>query len=144
VNEIAEKFSDIASFMMVYISEAHATDVWPLGNTVCVNQHQTIEERIGAAKKHIVEDRGNKIPMFVDTMNNDFDNVFHAWPERFFIMLGGVMKMDAQPSREDKGFNRMEITNWLNEYEEMEPLSEEFGPVGAITIEPSSTVEQSA
>ena len=31
--------------------EAHAVDEWPLGSSVVVPQHQTIEERIAAARK---------------------------------------------------------------------------------------------
>lgn len=116
MNEIAESFSDVASFMMVYISEAHATDVWPLGNTVCVNEHKCIEDRIKAAKEFIVEERKNKIPLFVDTMSNQFDEKFMAWPERFYIIQGNVFKFVAQPSKEDKGFDRTEIIWWLENY----------------------------
>lgn len=116
MNEIAESFSDIASFMMVYISEAHATDVWPLGNTVCVNQHKSIEDRIKAAKEFIVEERKNKIPLFVDTMDNVFDENFHAWPERFYIIQGNAFKFIGKPSKEDKGFDKEQIVEWLEFY----------------------------
>jgi len=118
VHEIAESFSDIASFVMVYIEEAHATDVWPLGTKVCVNQHKTIEERIEVAKKYLVEERKCKIPVFVDTMENDFDNQFHAWPERFFILEGSCVELVGTPSNDDKGFNRNDIVDWLTEYRE--------------------------
>jgi len=116
VNDIAESYNHLASFVMVYISEAHATDVWPLGNKLVVNDHKCIEDRIKAAKEHIVEERKNKIPIFVDTMDNSFDNTFFAWPERFYIMKGNKLDYIAQPSTEDKGFDRNEIIHWLDIY----------------------------
>jgi len=104
--------------MMVYISEAHALDVWPLGETVCVKQHKSIEERIETAKKYVVEDRENKIPTFVDTFENEFDKVYSAWPERFFILCQKKIEFIAQPSLNDLGFDRNQIVEWLDKYKE--------------------------
>jgi len=115
MNEIADSFSDRASFLIVYISEAHATDVWPLGNTVCVNDHKTIEERIQVANTHIIENRKCKIPMLVDSIENEFERFFHGWPERYFILQGDNLAYVAQPSKNDQGFFIDEVFASLNE-----------------------------
>jgi len=116
MNDIAKSFSDIASFLVVYIAEAHASDVWPLGNAICIPDHKTIEDRIKAAKKHILEDRKCGIPILVDTISNEFDYQFNSWPERFYILLNNKLEWIAKPSDQDKGFDRKEIENWLNQY----------------------------
>jgi len=78
-------------FIAVYVSEAHATDEWPLGNFVSITQHKTIEERIEAAKK-FVSVLNFKLPVYVDTIDNSFDNVYCAWPDRYYIIKNCIMK----------------------------------------------------
>jgi len=113
INDIAEKFKEVAVFLVVYVSEAHAIDESPLGSSVCIPKHKNIEDRIEVAKKYLVEERKCKIPVLVDTMNNDFEEVYKGWPERFYIIQGDVLKVIAQPSGEDLGFDRSEVSNWL-------------------------------
>jgi len=78
-------------FIAVYLSEAHAADEWPLGDYVCINQHKTIEERVAAAKS-LISKLGFKIPVYVDTIENSFDDTYYAWPDRYYIVQNGVMK----------------------------------------------------
>jgi len=113
LNEIAEKFKDIAHFLTIYISEAHPSDVWPLGRTVCIDQHKTIDDRIKAAKEQLIEKRSCKIPILIDSMDNEFDNEYHGWPERFYVLKGKFVDLLGMPSQEDKGFNRDEIRKYL-------------------------------
>jgi len=117
LNEMAEKYKNIANFLTIYISEAHASDVWPLGTTVCVKQHLTIQDRIDAAKEHLIRKRDSKIPVLVDNMDNSFDRYYHGWPERYFIITGKNIELIGMPSIEDKGFDRDEITKWLDRFD---------------------------
>jgi hypothetical protein len=100
--------------------------VWPLGSTVCVNNHKTLKERIQIAQTELVEKRGCEIPVFVDTMENDFNSQYDAWPERFYIIEKRAPTQDstsdapiiqiteiAMPSDQDKGFDREEIPRRL-------------------------------
>jgi type I thyroxine 5'-deiodinase len=66
----------------VYILEAHAKDVWPLGKKICFNQPKTIEERLQVANT-FVKDYGFQIPMLVDEIDNNFNDIYAAWPERY-------------------------------------------------------------
>jgi len=116
MNEIAESFSDVASFLIVYIAEAHAQDEWPIGKTVCVNKHKTLEDRIAAAKKHLIEDRDCKIKTIVDGMDDLFEKRYHGWPERYYIFQGNLLRKIGMPSKEDKGWDKANVSNWLRKY----------------------------
>jgi hypothetical protein len=85
MNQLAQRYRDVADFVVIYIAEAHAQDEWPLGRRVCLNQHKTIEDRIAAAK-YYTETFGCEFPVLVDTMENQFDREYAVWPERFFII----------------------------------------------------------
>ena len=88
-----EKYRDIANFYLVYISEAHAADVWPIGLSAGVinMKHRTIEERIQCAK-NFQQRYSFKIPIITDTMENNFRNIFAAWPFRAFIIKNNKFK----------------------------------------------------
>ena len=77
-------FRGVYDFCSVYLSEAHATDEWPLGNHVTVNQHRNIEERACAAAR-FREATGWSLPIFLDNCSNDFARRFSAHPERFYL-----------------------------------------------------------
>ena len=85
-----DAYHEVADFLAVYISEAHATNEWPLGRRVCISQHETLEDRIAAAQAYH-KDMQAKVPLVVDPMNNSFNNTYHAWPERLYIINNGVL-----------------------------------------------------
>ena len=71
---------------MVYITEAHADDVWPLG--FGVNSAKTLEDR-----KANCENLLAKFPqlhekldaVFLDNMNDDLNKVSGCWPESYMF-----------------------------------------------------------
>lgn len=91
MNRVFELNSSKMHFIAVYVSEAHASDEWPLGKFVSIPQHKTIEERIVAAK-NFVSALNFKLPVYVDTIDNSFDNTYYAWPDRYYIIRNGIMK----------------------------------------------------
>jgi len=46
-------YANEVNIVVVYISEAHANDEWPLSMKFKVNQHKSVEDRILAAKRYI-------------------------------------------------------------------------------------------
>jgi len=84
---------------MVYIAEAHASDIWPLGKHVSITNHKSIEERMSAAKR-MVEEFGCKIPILLDTMSDEFDKQYAVWPERYYCVKDGKMLMIGNPTHE--------------------------------------------
>jgi len=113
MNQIAETFKDRALFLIIYVSEAHASDEWPLGTNVCIPKHKTIEERIEVAKKNLVEERSCKIPVLVDSMDDSFEGIYKGWPERYYIIRGRTLKLIGEPSNEGEGFDRTRVSWWL-------------------------------
>jgi len=81
------KYQQKAIFVSIYITEAHSRDEWPVGNTISFCNQPTMQnERCGLAKK-CVEEYQTTITMLVDTMSNEFENTFAAWPFRFFGVI---------------------------------------------------------
>ena len=83
-DRLAATFGSKAQFIGVYLSEAHAADVWPLGEHVIVNHHRTLHDRTAAASR-FVRSVGWKFPMFLDSMDNAFANALASHPERCFV-----------------------------------------------------------
>jgi len=104
MNSLQEEFSGVVDFLGVYISEAHANDEWPLGVKFCYNQPKTMDSRLKIANE-FVKEYNFKIPMLVDTMNNEFDAIFAAWPERFYIIENSELALIGRPTNEF-GFER--------------------------------------
>lgn len=116
MNQLAKRFSHLADFAGIYLMEAHAADQWPLGNHCVVNQHRTAFERITAARNFVAR-FGYNCPMFADTIDNEFNSLFAAWPERFFIVQNNTLQLVAMPSMNNEGFDIGEVNRWLVAYE---------------------------
>lgn len=93
-----------------------------MGNSVCVKSHTSLADRIAVAQQELIEKRGCTVPVLVDSMENEFNLAFDAWPERFFILEPRPVEKypDAlifghisNPSLEDRGFDRSEIHHYL-------------------------------
>lgn len=72
---------------MIYINEAHAVDIWPIGLSAgTINySHKTIGDRAGCANK-FVNTFNFDIPMYLDSMSNEFDELFSVWPFRYYVL----------------------------------------------------------
>jgi len=112
IHNIFEKYNKYVDFLVVYISEAHAVDEWPLGDHCVVKQHQNIEERIKMAKKFF-KDFHFKLPMVVDTMKNEFDKLYYIWPERYYVIDNKKIVFSSKASQ--LGFNRKDLDFFYTE-----------------------------
>jgi hypothetical protein len=100
---------------MIYINEAHASDIWNIGLSAgTVNHsHKNLDDRIGCIKKFI--DTFNiSFPVFADSINSieSFENVFAAWPFRFYVCEYNVVKIIGQPN--DSTFSLDQIFDLVN------------------------------
>jgi hypothetical protein len=85
-----------ADFCIIYIEEAHAIDEWPIGERIPVKQHQNISQRREIAQK-MVSDKMIQLPVLLDSMNQDFEREFAAWPARYFVIYQGRVELIAVP-----------------------------------------------
>jgi len=96
--------------MSIYLMEAHAQDVWPLGQHVSVKAHKTLQDRIETAQKFLASTEF-KIPMVVDGMDNEYLFTYLAHPERFYAFSDGKLEFKAQP--ENAYYPIAQIRKWL-------------------------------
>ncbi|OLQ03277.1 Type I iodothyronine deiodinase [Symbiodinium microadriaticum] len=71
---------------MVYLQEAHADDLWPLGYGI--RSHVTLEDRIGACRDFLTRhsEFGAALDsLTLDGMKDEFLHTFGAWPMRYFV-----------------------------------------------------------
>jgi len=93
-----DTFKHKCEFVCIYINEAHAVDEWPVRTDpkLCIKQHQTLHERCSMAKS-LTNDYKFAMPVYVDTIENTFENTYAAWPLRAFIVEDCRLRFILQP-----------------------------------------------
>jgi hypothetical protein len=109
-----DRFQSVAQFTVIYISEAHAADIWPIGLSAGVinYKHKSLEDRISYAKTFIKRHNFN-IPVVVDSMDNKFRDTFAAWPFRAFIVKNDVIQYISNIS--DSEYDILELYQFLGD-----------------------------
>ena len=84
-----KKFRDRAEFFIVYIEEAHASDMWQMPSNVrdqvIFTLPTSFAEREGVAGA-CVRKLGLEIPAAVDGIDNRVERAYTAWPDRFYVI----------------------------------------------------------
>ncbi|GES86097.1 polyubiquitin 4 [Rhizophagus clarus] len=111
LNDIYNLYKKDVDFYMIQIREAHASDVWPIGNIVEVKEHRTLEERLAAARK-MIKGTYLEIPVLADTMDNTFLKLYSPWPFRFFIIKDGILKLVGMPK--EARYDTTDLVNCLD------------------------------
>jgi hypothetical protein len=112
-----------AHFALVYIAEAHASDQWPVGQSVSVcAAPRDLTARVALAAR-LCRERGVRAPVLVDDPAGDgFLERFAAWPVRFYglELLGGgadeaavSVPFAAQPHASDCNYHEDDLEDWL-------------------------------
>jgi hypothetical protein len=57
---------------------------WPIGYQYNYEQPKTIEERRKMVSL-LVDEYHPNIPIYMDNMNNDFQNIYRPWPDRAYV-----------------------------------------------------------
>lgn len=100
------------TIILVYITEAHAADVWPIGLAAGVINyaHKKLEDRIDCARK-MASAFDVKAPLFVDGIDNAFETDMAAWPVRFWVVENRRFQLIGQP--EDSSFDFCILEKYL-------------------------------
>jgi hypothetical protein len=91
IEKLYRRFKDRATFVMVYVREAHPSDGWSSENNfrlgITLAQPRTYEERVAAAQSC-----GTRInlsfPMLVDTINDAVGGRYSGMPSRLYLIDG--------------------------------------------------------
>ena len=77
------------SFLVVYIVEAHPTDVWQMESNIKENvlfaSPKTEEERALVAGA-CIRKLGIKFPAVLDEFDNPTEQAYTAWPDRIYLI----------------------------------------------------------
>ena len=89
LNLLYDKYREQAEFWMVYIEEAHASDVWQVAvnerNELVFAVPSSIEERAELAVV-CIRDLGIEFPAVVDSFDNSVEEAYTAWPDRLYVV----------------------------------------------------------
>jgi len=88
--KMTAKFSSLADFVTVYISEAHPSEEANFTGNIDIAQHKNFQERVEASK--ILLDHKSaedNYRLMVDLMTNKAGTAYAAMPERLYVVLDG-------------------------------------------------------
>ena len=103
------------TFAFVYISEAHATDEWPVGHNVEVKQPKTTSDRIALAEEKLAElGVGDEFIRLVDLIdNNSFHNAYACWPIRWYTVEPNSRRLSTIAQPRCSGYEMKELISWI-------------------------------
>lgn len=108
--QLVKDFTDVATFVTVYIKEAHPTDGWKINsNNYKVASHQCIQERVKAAKH--LEAFHLPCPVVVDLMDNNGTYAYAAASERLYIIQNEYCLFKGGIGPED--YRVDDVREWL-------------------------------
>lgn len=114
-DKLHERYKDRATFVMVYVREAHPTDGWRMESNdrigVSQSQPRTYEERVEVAKtcgKHL----NLGFPMLVDTIDDRVGAEYSGMPGRFYL-IDHAGKVAFKNGRGPFGFKPAELEHSL-------------------------------
>lgn len=89
LNKLYEQYKDRVQFLVVYITEAHPSDVWQMESNVrdhvVFASPKTEEERAFVAGA-CVRKLGIKIPAVLDEFGNSTELAYTGWPDRMYLI----------------------------------------------------------
>ncbi|CAG8555376.1 17267_t:CDS:2 [Funneliformis caledonium] len=106
LNDIYRRYRNHIDFYMIQIREAHASDVWPIGEILSVKEHRTLSDRMTAATV-MVRETQLEIPVMIDTMDDTFLKLYAPWPFRFFCDCRWYFKTRWDAKRGALRYNRL-------------------------------------
>ncbi len=88
-------------FFVVYIREAHPSNVWQMSSNIRDNvifvDPKTIEERTAVAES-CVRKLGIKIPALIDGLGDGVEVAYTGWPDRMYLIgRDGIVKFKSPP-----------------------------------------------
>ncbi len=89
LNKLYEQHKNQVAFLVVYISEAHPSDIWQLKSNiddkVVFASPKNAEERAYVAGA-CVRKLGIKIPAVLDEFGNSTEKAYTGWPDRMYLI----------------------------------------------------------
>ncbi len=105
------------TFYVVYIEEAHPTDLWQMSSNVkdgvLFPSPATTDERVETAGLCVVR-LAIKIPALVDGIDNRTERLYTGWPDRLYLIdTGGRIWFKSAPG--PYGFSTKDLERHLQD-----------------------------
>jgi hypothetical protein len=115
LNELYRQYKNQAAFLVVYITEAHPSDVWQmqsnLKDQVIFASPRSEDERASVAGS-CVRKLGIEIPAVLDEFGNSTEQAYTAWPDRLYLIdAAGRVAYKSRPG--PFGFKSSELKSAL-------------------------------
>ena len=101
LNKLYDEYGSKVAFLVVYILEAHPSDVWQmqsnLKDNVVFASPKNLEER-GLVAGSCVRKLGIKFPAVLDEFGNSTEQAYTGWPDRLYLIdTGGHVVYKSKP-----------------------------------------------
>jgi hypothetical protein len=101
LNKLYKQFEGRVNFLVVYISEAHPSDVWQSQNNfkdkVVFASPRNEDERASLAGT-CVRKLGIEMPALLDEFGNSTESAYTAWPDRIYLIdASGKVAYKSRP-----------------------------------------------
>jgi len=114
IKEIHEKFAEKATFLTVYVGEAHPVENEDFKNKFEIKIHQNLSERLDAARELLNLDELPSGPFLVDNMKDEASRAYGAQPESLYIILDG--RIVYQGGVGPWLYDTEEVNSWLEKH----------------------------
>jgi len=92
LNKLYDQYGQQVAFLIVYITEAHPTDVWQTQSNIKDNvlfaSPKDFDERSQVAGS-CVRKLGIKFPAVIDGFENKTESAYTGWPDRIYLIDRG-------------------------------------------------------
>ncbi|MBI3668107.1 MAG: deiodinase [Acidobacteria bacterium] len=89
MNKLYDQYKEQVAFYVVYIQEAHSSDLWQvpsnLNDGVLIASPRNFEER-GEVAGSCIRKLGIKIPAVLDDFQNSTEVAYTGWPDRLYVI----------------------------------------------------------
>jgi hypothetical protein len=89
LNNLYDRYGSRAAFLVVYITEAHPSDVWQMESNIkekIVFATPKNEEERAFIAGACVRKLGIKIPAVLDEFGNSTEKAYTGWPDRIYLI----------------------------------------------------------
>jgi hypothetical protein len=101
LNKLYEQYKSQVAFLVVYISEAHPSDVWQMQSNIkdkVVFASPRNEDERASVAGTCVRKLGIEIPAVLDEFGNSTESAYTAWPDRLYVIDGsGKVAYKSKP-----------------------------------------------
>lgn len=102
---------------MLYISEAHASDTWPLKFSHEQPRPVSIEQRCEYAARCAANLRLSSFRLLVDTMDDACNAALCAWPTAYFVLdAAGTLLYIGEPKEGEYGYDVRELIAFVRRW----------------------------